>query len=275
MLKNSIDNERLCSEGYIILPNAITKKILSNLRSFYEQSIEQAKFNVYRDKGINHVNTAMSPSKAYKKNVLNIIKKELQPVIDELFEGFKIVIANYIIKYPGGENECKVHQDISLIEEDDTTSSYTIWFTLDTIDPKSSPLYAVPRTHRTLKNFVRGVGVTLNLNTYKDKLLPKATTLLPFNAGDILVMNPRVVHGSLPTPSNYDTRIAIGVGIIPCTKKHVLYIKENNEVKKYFVNEETMLNYNPEKKYKFKEKYEIVSPAELSYEKYKKILENI
>ena len=61
--------------------------------------------------------------------------------------------------------------------------------------------------------------MTLGLNSYRDNLIPKATTPLPFNAGDILIMNPRIVHGSLPTPGDFETRIAIGMGVIPKSKK--------------------------------------------------------
>lgn len=275
MLKDPISNKQLVDEGYIIIRNIIDSEILEKLRTFYHKSLQDTGFNIYKNKGINHVNTAMSTNLKYKKNVLKLIKKELQPIINKLFENFNIVIANYIIKYPGGENECKVHQDISLIEEDEKTSSYTIWFTLDNITEKSSPLYAIPGTHNLLKNYIRGVGVTLGLNSYRNKLISKATTLLPFNAGDMLIMNPRLIHGSLPTPGDHETRIAIGIGVIPTSKRHVLYVKEDNIVKKYFINETTMLNYNPEKRYSFKEEAATVPDSDIQYEKFTKALQTL
>lgn len=273
MLKDSKNKKILKEDGFLIVRSLISKDIIKTLKDFYLKSLKEAKFDLYRDKGINHVNTAMSTNKKYKRDVFNLVKREIQPIINEVFENYKIVIANYIIKYPGGENECKIHQDISLIEEDEETSSYTLWFTLDDINDKSSPLYAIPKTHNILKNYVRGVGVTLGLNNYKNNLIPNAITLVPFNAGDVLIMNPRVVHGSLPTPNNFNTRIAIGIGIIPQNKNFVLFVKENENIKKYFINEETILNYNPEKKYTFKEKFELVNSSTINYNNFKEILE--
>jgi hypothetical protein len=274
MLINFDSNKALESEGFVVLRNVITKLTIKKLYSFYLKNKPSSKLELYTSKNINHVNTAMSPNIAYKRNVLKLIKKELQPLINELFVNYKIVISNYIIKYPGGTNECKIHQDISLIEEDSITSSFTLWFSLEDIDKKSSPLYVIPKTHKILKNYIRGVGVTLGLNNYRDKLLPKAKTVLPFNSGDLLVMNPRLVHGSLSTPNDFNTRIAIGIGIIPNNSKFVLYVKENLFVKKYFINEETMLNYNPEIKFNFKESFELIPEKDINYSKYIDALSN-
>lgn len=275
MLRDFENNKKLDIDGYVVIKNIIPKHTITKLYQFYIKNKNMSKLDIYTTKNVNHVNTAMSPNLAYKKNVFKIIKKELQPLIDLIFVDFKIVISNFIIKYPGGTNECKIHQDISLIEEDNDVSSYTVWFSLDTIDKKSSPLYIIPKTHKLLKNFIRGVGVTLGLNNFRDKLIPKAETVLPFNAGDMLIMNPRVIHGSLSTPGDFNTRVAIGIGVIPSNKKFVLFVKEDNLIKKYFVNENSILNYNPESKHKFKEDFEIIPGSKADYSNFVEILNNL
>lgn len=275
MLVNPQDKKHMLLSGYVIKKDIISKSLLIKLKDFYNKNFETSGLNYYLNNGVNHINTAMSTNLKHKKDVLRFIKKEMTPVLNCFLKEFKIVIANFIVKYPGGENECRVHQDISLIEENDLESSFTVWFSLDEINEKSSPLYAVPGTHRIFRNFIRGVGVTLGLNSYRESLIKKSKTLLPFNAGDILIMNPRTIHGSLPTPSSFQTRISIGIGVIPINKKQVLYVKDNDTVKKYFVNEKTMLNYNPEKKYVFKEKFITVPNSEIEYSEYRKILESI
>jgi ectoine hydroxylase-related dioxygenase (phytanoyl-CoA dioxygenase family) len=275
MIKDIKLNKQLKDNGFVVLNQLLDNDTLNKLRKFYNDFNETAGFEIYRNKNINHVNTAMSKNIEYKKNVYNFLYKLIQPKIDQVFKNYKIVIGNYIIKYPGGENECKVHQDIALMEETSSASSYTIWFALDDIDEKSGPLYIIPGTHKIFKNFVRGVGVTLGLNTFKEALLKKAKFVCPLKAGDVLVMNPRVIHGSYSTPESHKTRISIGLGIIPKNKDFVIYVREDDNVKKYKVNTDAILNYNPEVKYKFEGEYSIVSNKTIKkYDKYLSILKN-
>jgi len=275
MIKDINLNKHLKDKGYVVLNQLLSKDDLSSLKQFYNDFNDTAGFNIYRDKNINHVNTAMSKNIEYKKSVYSFLYGLLQPKIDKVFKNYKIVIGNYIIKYPGGENECKVHQDISLIEETSSVSSYTVWFALDDIDEKSGPLYIIPGTHKIFKNFIRGVGVTLGLNNFKDKLLKNAKFVCPLRAGDVLVMNPRVIHGSYSTPETHNTRISIGLGIIPKNKNFVIYVKEDDKVKKYNVDTEVILNYNPEVKHKFNGESSIVSEKLLKgYNKYLALLKH-
>jgi len=274
MLVDSTLNNKLKIEGYVILRNALNVSMLDNIKTFYKDTFCKSGLQNYIDKNITHVNTAMSPNIEYKRSVFKFLNNNLTNFIESYFEEMHIVVCNFIVKYPGGENECRVHQDISLIEENNKESSYTVWFSLDDITNKTAPLYAIPKTHSIFKNYIRGIDVTLKLNNYKDFLIKNATVLSPLNKGDVIVMNPRTIHGSLPTPPTHETRIAIGLGIIPKSKNMCIYKRENDFIKKLHMNSESMLSYNPEEKNEILSKFELIDIKDIKkYDKFVKKLE--
>ena len=248
MLLDKNLNNCLLDDGFVILKNCIPKKVLADLKKYYLSTFKSSNLQKYIDKNITHVNTAMSENLEYKRDVYQFLLKTLTPFIENNFLDYKISVGNYIVKYPGGDNECKVHQDISLVRESTETSSLTIWFALDDLDEKTAPLYVVPETHKTLLNFIRGIDFTLKLNNYRDEFLKRSKILLPLNAGDVIAMYPRVVHGSVSTPANHNTRIAIVLGIIPKSEKLFIYQQTLNGLEELEMTPEILLNYNPNKK---------------------------
>ena len=270
MLLDKKLNKHLLDDGFVILKNSISKTVLADLKQYYLSTFKSSNLQKYIDKNITHVNTAMSENIDYKRDVYQFLLKNLTPFIETNFSDYKISVGNYIVKYPGGDNECEVHQDISLVRESLKTSSLTIWFTLDDLDEKTAPLYVVPETHKTLLNFIRGIDFTLKLNNYKEELLKRSKILLPLNAGDVITMYPRVVHGSVSTPANHNMRIAIGLGIIPKSEKLFIYQQTQNGLEELEMTQELLLNYIPNKKEDIKCSKSVV--AKERYENYHKFI---
>jgi len=273
MLLDKKLNSQLIEEGYIVIKDCITSDILSELKDFYLSTFDQSNLQKFIDKNIKHVNTAMSDNLDYKYSVYRFLVKKLTPLVNKYFNNFNISVGNFIVKYPGGDNECKVHQDISLVRESEKKSSFTLWFSLCDLDEKTAPLYVVPGTHITLSNFIRGIDFTLKLDNFKTELLKRSKLLLPFKAGDIVVMNPRVVHGSLPTPSDHNLRIAIGLGITPKTEKLFIYQNTENGLEELEMSPELLLQYNPSTKKTIKCNRNMVKKDQ--YDHYKKFFKKL
>jgi len=74
----------------------------------------------------------------------------------------------------------------------------------------------------------------------------------------MLLMNPRVVHGSLPRPSTHNLRIAIGLGITPKSEKLCIYQNTKKGLEELEMSPELLLQYNPSTKETIKCKRNLV-----------------
>lgn len=133
------------------------------------------------------------------------LKNEMAPVweriADEVFVDHEVVQSSFLVKHPGPDSVLPLHQDPNVVDEHDYRA-VTAWIALDdiTVDVDNGPMHVLPGSHRAGYEW-RG---TRTVPTYINDLEALWAHSIPIDvaAGDVLIMDGRLLHGSPPNRSD-------------------------------------------------------------------------
>jgi hypothetical protein len=135
------------------------------------------------------------------------------PALEPMLANRTPYMATYLVKEPGGRS-IPTHQDWTHCDEthDD---SVMCWIPLSDVDERNGGLGFVDGSHRWF-DYARAFPYMV-AQTPIDRCGPQLVAhlrFLPMRAGDVVVFNNRVVHGSLPNHGQ-DPRIAFSFALHP------------------------------------------------------------
>lgn len=145
------------------------------------------------------------------------VEERLAPYWDRylrtLFVDHRPVVSTFLAKWPGPAGHLPLHQDPSIVDER-TSRGLTLWIALDDASPElgNGPLYVIPGSHRVADEY-RGTNALPSFIHYLDQLWPRAEAV-PVAAGDAVVLDGRVIHGSPPNPGDR-LRLAVCTQVAP------------------------------------------------------------
>jgi hypothetical protein len=147
------------------------------------------------------------------------IKAEMAPLWDRLtaplLVDHKAVMNSFLTKFPGPESFLPLHQDPTVVDEHHHRS-ITVWFALDEISGRrrNGPMHLLPGSHRVGLEW-RGTNTN---PSYIDGLEELWARAVPIDtaAGDVILMDSRLLHGSPPNDSD-EPRSAISGVFVPRT----------------------------------------------------------
>lgn len=153
------------------------------------------------------------------------IQQNIWPQISNEFSGYKLIMANFMLKSPGAGSSLGLHQDWTFTEEDQF-QSFNIWIPLIDTTSENGPLCLVPGSHR-IKNPIRGKNI--------DQVFPGETKWLKkyfgktflMKAGNPIVFSTQLLHYSEDNRTT-KLRAAISMVIVP----------ENSALVHYYLNPE-------------------------------------
>lgn len=155
-----------------------------------------------------------------KKDLVKFLNDEIiavfRPYLEQYFDEFRPIVSSFMAK-PPHTPEVEFHQDWTFVDNEPEANSYTCWIPLVDIDSNNGPMGFILGSHKQFSRF-RGspsppVGHQFPIN---DESLLKSVEYFDLKAGEPVVFNHRIIHGSLPnTTGNH--RPAIGVAF---TSKH-------------------------------------------------------
>jgi hypothetical protein len=157
-----------------------------------------------------------SPNPDYRRAVDSAIRKVAVRVVSELFSGYRILYANFMVKEPGPDGDFFVHQDWTYVDET-RSQSIALWFPLMDVTADNGALHVVPGSHK-MKNVYRGPGVYDPLLNIHEDIRHELGVPIPLKAGEILAWDHRLVHYSLPNISD-SARLAATVILIPADEQ--------------------------------------------------------
>lgn len=129
------------------------------------------------------------------------IKAAMAPVWDRvalpLLTGHRVIINSFLTKHPGPDSFLPIHQDPTVVDERHHRS-VTIWMALDDIsrDLGNGPIHVIPGSQRCGLEW-RGTRTDPSYLPALEQLWDLAVPL-DVAAGDVLIMDSRVLHGSPP-----------------------------------------------------------------------------
>lgn len=166
----------------------------------------------------------MSPE--VKAAVADTIKSAFAPRIANLLLGDYRTISTTLFSKKGiGKGEIPMHQHISYTDEANGVSAYTVWVPLVDTDESNGNLHVVSGTHR-LRKFPRAVYLTSDdLDYYSPacwRLFEERSQAVPMKAGEALVFENSLLHGSPPSRTD-DMRIVAAAVIVPIEAETFMY----------------------------------------------------
>lgn len=176
------------------------------------------------------------------------IKADLAPIWEEvagpLLTGHRMVMNSFLTKFPGGDSFLPLHQDPTVVDEREHRS-VTVWLALDDIGRErgNGALHVLPGSHRCGREW-RG---TRTEPSYLDELEELWAVAEPIDvvAGDVVVMDSRVLHGSPPNYSDAPRAAIAGVAApIDATLVHAVGI-DDDRVEVWGVDEQFFCDNSP------------------------------
>ena len=155
--------------------------------------------------------TMYSSDDTAKRRVNEGLTSLFTPLLDRLFVGHRPLLSSFVTKGRGAEGTMPPHQDWTFVDEPGG-SSFNVWVPLVDVDQRNGAMLLLPRGHR-LPRTIRGTDTTNPFERIEHLVVPRMVSL-DMHAGDVLVHDHRVLHGSPPN-ARRRPRIVAGCAVVP------------------------------------------------------------
>lgn len=214
--KNQNLNNEISESGYVILPFFNSVEV-EQLLSFYKKNHSSSVPGFYA--------SSHSTDIQFRKLMSDEIKKSILSSTQVYFENVAFLGGSFIVKTNKQVDRLNPHQDWSIVDET-TSDSFNIWIPLVDVNKDNGAIKVAPKSHLWFTNH-RGPNIPDPLSN-RIEVLWESMIDLPMKAGQALIYNHKLYHGSTPNRTKSD-RIAAVFGL-----KHVedpmRYYYGNNEV---------------------------------------------
>jgi hypothetical protein len=205
------------------------------------------------------VATTMSTNKAFREHLHAEICRIFTPKLNAILKDYKPLSGAYIMKRPSPDSALVTHFDWMFVDERRYASLH-VWVPLVDVDATNGAFQILPRSH-SMVNAWRGQNTLDSIFFNNRTIKAGAAQTLNMKAGEALIYDNRLIHGTPPNTSQYD-RLAAGLVMIPseATPIHVYTPAEkmhDEDVEVYEVDEQFYFDHDIRERpvgYKFIEK---------------------
>lgn len=146
------------------------------------------------------------PDFKVRKSVHNSILEICRPSLEELFHGFKPLIALFFAKNGKVEEKLHLHQDPSFVDQS-RHLQLGLWVPFQKAVEENGGMFVIPGSHLFF-NPHQSRTIPQPWNNVTEDLLYKNITGVPLEKGEALIMDNRLLHGSFPNSRN-ERRLAM------------------------------------------------------------------
>jgi Phytanoyl-CoA dioxygenase (PhyH) len=149
-----------------------------------------------------------------KSRIWNDVISLVIPRLEAVFENYDCFFGSLLIKKANfSNNVLPIHQDWSLVAEEDGFNSGTLYIAINDIPKKRGGIGFVPKSHLWSKH-TRYNPIKLDFNPFVEhqELLLKYSEFKDLRAGEAILWNHRTLHTSWYNETNED-RLVVGLGI--------------------------------------------------------------
>lgn len=214
IIRNNDLKKQIHDSGFSIqklLPPAAIDELLRLFHQYH--TIENEKGGVFF--------SIFSQDTEYRKAIHDEISRIIQPIIDPLFQNYKIVINSFVVKISGPESEFYVHQDTTSLDEW-KFSPLSLWIPLQDVNQDNGCLGVIPYSKHFFFPY-RSISFPAPFDNIHETV-KKYLQAMEMKSGETLIFDNRTIHHSYKNISG-KPRISIICGLFPeeariqtCTK---------------------------------------------------------
>jgi len=155
-----------------------------------------------------------------KERIHAFLAERLGPALDRVLLDYEPVSCLYVSKGNDDASLVPAHQDWSFVDEA-AHRSLNVWIPLCDTNARNGALSIVEGSHR-LPPTMRGTNLPVSLSASPAELAP-LYSVFPMRAGDVIMYDHRMVHGSVPNRSDR-RRTAATAHVVPREAPAVHYV---------------------------------------------------
>lgn len=234
LLKDLSLNEKFLRNGFLKMP-VFSVETIQEIAELYEQTRLE-----HEEVGKTQLFHSTQDSANYELSdfIDKTAKEILTPWIEEKFQNFKILMANFILKEPGDESVLEPHQDWNFVDEKEFIS-FNIWTPIMETNRNNGSLRFLPESHQIMDTIRPNYNYPWAYDDVKE-LIKENLVEVPTKLGESVLLNHGVIHASWPNKSE-NTRVALVICLVPdeATLKHY-YCDDGETISEYNLNLETL-----------------------------------
>jgi hypothetical protein len=214
IIRNKDLKKQIHERGFSIQNLIPLTAINELLRLFYQ-------YHTLKDEKGGVFFSVFSQNTDYRKAVHNQISKIVQPIIEPLFQNYKIVINSFVVKLSGPESEFYVHQDTTSLDEW-KFSPLSLWIPLHDVDENNGCLGIIPYSKHFFFPY-RNISFPAPFDGIQETV-KKYLQPVEMKTGEVFLFDNRTLHHSYSNVSG-KSRISVICGLFPkdakvqtCTK---------------------------------------------------------
>jgi len=217
--------------GYVIMPLLSTEEV-SFVLSELQLMTPDDNFNPDSspDQPSYHL-TDIDTNIEYKKTAKNFIASVFAPYIERVFDNYKILGANFIIK-PPGKGKFHVHHDWTFVANPQKYTSLTIWCPLIDTDESNGTLQVVESSHNIVSDIATST-VDFYCKNIESTIIEKYSKPLVLKAGDCVIFDQSLLHHS-DINRTAQPRYVMQAIVVPTEVDPVFYYFDQNSPEKGF-----------------------------------------
>lgn len=222
IFKNADLDAQLKDKGYVIIPFLDDDQLNTLRTTFYD-----SKPSI--DKGFH--STSTNNNLEYRENVNDLIQSVYNPLAQQLLEDYEPVYASFVVKEPGLEGNFPLHMDWSMVDEREYIS-LAFWSPLVDINTQNGALIVLDESHKIGLSYRGGPFLFQALDEKRESLSKFQQQTLFLKAGEVVIYDHRIFHGSLPNLTN-ETRPALNFTMKPKEAQLLHYHHNSDEIQVY------------------------------------------
>jgi hypothetical protein len=233
-MRSPADEAALQEDGFVVVP-LLPPEVVAELRSSALAARGPRSDTITTD--------FMEPDRSLMRSTRALVEPILDEHLPAVVEGQRLVMATFVIKYPGEESSMFLHDDRTYVDED-RARALTVWIALDDVSPErgNGTLEVVPGSHRIQRGWA-GSNTPDLIRPY-ERFLRERLQPVRLTAGSAVVYDTRLLHASAPNRST-EPRVALACAVGPVDEPLIHVVARGREVLVHRVTPEFFVEHHP------------------------------
>lgn len=205
-------------DGYVIL-DLLQEEDVRSLLDLYQSVSDLHSHDFFA--------SILSSDTDARKRIHEGIAAVLAERVSPILRDYRIAVGSFAVKLASSEqSKVGLHQDVSFVDERDGHVSISVWCPLVDVNEENGHLGVVPKSHLLNRNYRDSCSLPYIdlLELIEDEFLHYQSMA----AGQVLLMDSRVFHGS-PKNSSPETRV-VAAGVAVPAERPLIYCHRDWQV---------------------------------------------